>query len=99
MGQIESVSQAQGSCATSVNQAMTKMANYEHRLSAISARINSVRGWYPSGFLLCSELIIFLKLSVVPGLYVYVLCSHFELSESSWTKKQSHSCGGLWCPD
>lgn len=47
-GRAQTVSKSVNSCMASLNQAMTKMANYEHRLSLMTGRLNSVKG--------CSEL-------------------------------------------
>ena len=44
VGGIQSVSKAQGSCTTAFNQAMTRLASYENRLSMMNGRINMVKG-------------------------------------------------------
>ena len=44
VGGIQSVSKAQGSCTTTFNQAMTRLASWEHRLSMMSGRVNSMKG-------------------------------------------------------
>ena len=39
------MSVAQDGCMAVVNQALTKMANYDHRLNMMKGRINSAKGW------------------------------------------------------
>lgn len=42
---LQSVSETGDGCMAVVNQALTRMANYDHRLNMMRGRINSIKGW------------------------------------------------------
>lgn len=53
------MSVAQDGCMAVVNQALTKMANYDHRLNMMKGRINSAKGWKIEVYKMYEFLIIF----------------------------------------